>query len=78
MAPRSLVVSDHPAFWHLDAARGPSTPSFDHLVGAGEQRLRDGEAERLRGLEVDHQLILGRLFDRKVAGLGALENFLSM
>jgi hypothetical protein len=29
---------------------------FDDLVGAGEERLRHGEAECLRGLQVDHQL----------------------
>jgi hypothetical protein len=29
---------------------------LDHLVGAGEQRFWHGEAHRLRGLEVDHQL----------------------
>ena len=34
---------------------------FDHLVGAGEQREWHGEAERLGGLEVYHQLELARL-----------------
>ena len=42
----------------LSAACGNS---FDHLVGAREQRWRNIEAERLRGLEVDHQLEFGRL-----------------
>jgi len=32
------------------------------------------EAERLGGLEVDHQFELGRLYDRKVGGLLAFEN----
>ena len=34
---------------------------FDNLVGAGEERLRYGEAERLGGLQIDDQLEFGRL-----------------
>src|SRR5205814_7349773 len=50
--------------------RGPSTPSLDHLVGAGEKRLRHDEAERLRSLDVNDQLELGRLLDRQIGWLG--------
>jgi len=38
--------------------------SFDYLVGCGKQTLRHIEAERLRGLEIDHKLKLGRLLNR--------------
>src|SRR6516165_8664776 len=49
-------------------------PLLDHLVGGGQQRFWDGEAERLGGLEVDDQLEFGRLFDGKVRRFCALEN----
>src|SRR5262249_61377623 len=48
--------------------------SLDHLLGAHEQPGRHGKAERLRGLEIDHQLDLGGLLHRQVRRLLALEN----
>jgi hypothetical protein len=40
-----------------DAARGPSTPSFNHLVGSCQQHGRHGETERLGGHEVDGEFV---------------------
>jgi hypothetical protein len=56
MAPTPVIGGSDPAW--------PASTSFDYLIGAGEDRLRDGEAERLRGREVDDQLEFGRLLDR--------------
>ena len=47
---------------------------LDHLVGADHQRLRECEAKRLRGLEIDGKLELGGQLNWQVAGFGALEN----
>src|SRR5262245_23874441 len=47
---------------------------FDHLVGAREQHRRDIEPQRLRDLEVDDQLELGRLQYRQIGWPGPFEN----
>ena len=47
---------------------------FDHLVGAREHSGRNGEAQRLRGFEVDDQLESCRLLDREIGWLGTLED----
>jgi hypothetical protein len=55
---------------HRGLARGAS---FDPLFGAREQGRRHIEAERPRALEVDHQLELCGLLDRKVGWLRTLK-----
>jgi hypothetical protein len=55
-----------------------TTPSFNHLVGAGKQRSRHFNAEHLGGPKINDQLELVRLFDRKIGGLGTFEDFIDL
>ena len=47
---------------------------FDDLVGAGENRWRDRQPERLRGLEINDQLEVRWLQNRQIGWLGPLQN----
>src|SRR5262245_36418560 len=47
---------------------------FKDLIRALQYRLRDRKAERLSGLEVDDQVVLGGLLDWQVGRFGALED----
>src|SRR5215475_3067181 len=45
---------------------------FDHVVGAGEKRFRDGQSDRRCGLEVYDQLEFGRQLNRQLRGICTL------
>src|SRR5215831_3590947 len=57
-----------PDFHRLDRTSLRLAHSFDDLVGDAEQRPWHGEAERLGGLAIDHELESSRLLDRKFVG----------
>src|SRR5882724_8739554 len=61
-----------PATWLMTPSN--TRRSFDDLVDAGEDRGRDRQPEGFGGVEIDDQLKPGRLLDRQIGGLGALED----
>src|ERR1700751_2321558 len=63
-----------PDFHRLDRTSLRLAHSFDHLVGAGEQRRRHVKAESPCGLGIDDQLKFRRLHHRQVLPLCALED----
>jgi hypothetical protein len=51
---------------------------FDRLVGAGEHRGRDGEAERRGGFEVDYEFEFCGLLNWQITRLFTLENLVNV
>src|SRR6476620_8242370 len=47
---------------------------LDHLVRAGEKRWRNGQADRLRGGQIDCKIELGRLLDGEVTRFCSAQN----
>src|SRR5215470_12094213 len=50
--------------------------SLDHIARLYEEELRDGQGKCSRGLEVDHQIHLGRSLDRELGWFHALRQLL--
>src|SRR5437899_6383937 len=63
-----------PDFHRLDRTSLRLAHLLDHLVGAGKQHGRHLDADRTGGRQVDDEFKLGRLHDRQIGGLGALED----
>src|SRR5262249_58886670 len=52
--------------------------SFDHLVGAGDEHIRQGYPEQRRRLEIDGHEKARRLLDRHLGWLGAARNLVDV
>src|ERR1700680_978084 len=63
-----------PDFHRLDRTSFRLAHLCDHFVGAREQLRWNFEAQRLRGREVEDQIVLGRQLNRQIAGLRPFEN----
>src|ERR1700730_16109645 len=56
------------------AMRRHAAASFDDLIGSQREARGNVYTGRFCGLEIDDQLKVGRLLDRQIRRLGALEN----
>src|SRR6516164_9657148 len=52
--------------------------SFDHLVGAQQERFRDREAERFGGLQINDQFIIGGILHRQLGWLRTSEDAINV
>src|SRR5262245_46364055 len=71
---RPTLPSATPPLPRFQRARLVRVGSFDHLVGAAEQREWHREPKRLGSLEVKDQFDFGELLHRQIGGVLALEN----
>src|SRR5262249_54738368 len=71
-SPRQVRFVPQAAVSRCSKRRAQIDDLFNHFIGDGEQLIRQGEAERLGGLEVDDQLVLGRRLHRQVGRVLAL------
>ena len=51
-----------------------NNPLFDHRIGAGQERSRNFDAQRLGRLHVDDEFEFGRQLDRHIGRLLTFEN----
>src|SRR5437773_2482398 len=58
--------------------RAPAHDLLDDLIRPQQQGPGDGKAERVRSLEVDHQLELRGLLDGQIPRLGALQDLVDV
>ena len=57
-----------------DSCSAAKRPSFDDLVGAQQEPLRDVQPESLGGGQIDDEIELGRLLDGQISGLCPTQN----
>ena len=66
--------------WAAMSGQGSGSwlPSVNDPIRAQQKGWRDRQTERLRSLEIEHELESGGLFDRKIGGPGALEDLVDI
>src|SRR5215207_5012502 len=71
-----LPPSPHPprSTRRVEEKQSVSPASFDHLVGTGEERGRDGEVEGFRGPKIDSESVTLAYFDGEVTWVGSGED----